>query len=128
MILTKTQRNILQAARDKYGATKQIGVSIEELCELSAALSKFGRYDHEHDAINHTRQTVLDEYTDVIIVLEHIREIFSFTDAEVAFTSLGKTERLERWLKTAGSLEVSMSDRAVPVMGLEESGDDVAGV
>lgn len=112
--------DVLYNARRIYGNKNQICVSIEELCELACALSKYPRYDTDIEAKNKIRQKVLDEFADVTIVLEHVRDIFDLADYEVHTTQQGKIDRLERWLKndSSGSMERTTIDRAVESIGV----------
>ena len=104
---------LLTKTRDTYGNKNQILVAMEELCELSAALAKFPRYEDEQDAINKTRGSVLDEVADVFIVLNHVTQIFGLTNEDIESRMDKKLERLSRWLDTAESFEQTTKDRTI---------------
>lgn len=113
MILTNHKPGVLEKARQIYGERNQITVATEELCELAAVLSKFPRYDDTQSAVLATRADVLDEFADVSIVMEHIREIFGFTDTQIEMAQARKIDRLERWLDkdSSGSQKITTIDR-----------------
>lgn len=115
MILTRYKPEVLEKARAVYGERNQISVAAEECCELAAVLSKFCRYDTIDEAVLSTRTKVLDEFADVSIVMEHIREIFGFSDVQIEMAQAHKIDRLERWLDTdsSGSQKLTTVDREI---------------
>ena len=79
------EAKILEGAIEKWGATAQVVVAIEELSELQKELCKFLRYGRCDELTMH------DEMTDVSIMLNQLSLIFGDpTDREIA-----KLERLE---------------------------------
>lgn len=104
---------VLQKARDTYGDKNQIIVSIEECNELSAILAKFTRYHDSDTAISELKDKVLDEVTDVYVVLEHVKAIFGITQSELALRLDKKIDRLDRWLKTNSDMEQTTKDRRI---------------
>lgn len=103
--------NVLQKARGTYGSSNQISVAIEELCELSCALSKFIRYDTDDAAVLGSISSVIDEIADVTIVLEHVIAIYGIPDTSIHAAQRSKIDRLERWLESGSSMNVTMKDR-----------------
>lgn len=93
----------------KYGAETEITACIEELSELIGVLCKYTRYNSMNVAISEMHDSVLDEYVDVLITSEYIKEIFSLTEAEIEKRKTGKLQRMERW----ETLEQSTFDRGV---------------
>lgn len=69
---------VIRKAVKKFGAHKQIAVAMEELCELASAVAKYIRYDEAEKAISDTREKVLDEYCDCIIVMHTIAIVYDF--------------------------------------------------
>lgn len=112
--LTPTTKAILGRARDTYGYTKQILVTIEELNELAAVLTKFGRYDTPEEAVAAMHDEILDEYADVLNVLDHIKNIFEIPDRLVVQRAEQKSLRLQSWLMTGRTLKVSTEMREIP--------------
>jgi len=105
---------VLQKARDTYGNKNQIMVAIEELNELACILCKYPRYEEHDKAIEELKEKVVDEVADVLIVLNHIVNIFelSYTD-DIDPRIEKKTERLSRWLEKSESMEQTTIDREV---------------
>ena len=112
--LTDQQKQVLQLARDTYGTTKQILVSNEELCELAAVCAKFPRYDDEHTAQKALYEKAVGEVADVIIVLDHIINIFRINDKDLSLSIEGKINRLNGWLQKSTSSEQTTIDRDIP--------------
>lgn len=107
-------RKLAEKSCNKYGATRQLVVAMEELNELSCAVAKFVRYNDEKEAVEKTREKVLDEYCDAMIVLSTIAHVYGFTDENIKAHLDAKAERVMRWVNsTDDSLEVSLKDRAV---------------
>ncbi len=126
--LIDEQKEVLAKARETYGDTAQILVSNEELCELAAVCAKFPRYDDPGKARADLHSKAVDEVADVIIVLDHIINIFDLTDTEIASRIGGKIDRLWRWMKESNSMEQTTVDRKVEEVpahctGCEYKGD-----
>lgn len=113
MSLTEEQKKILEQCRDTYGDTAQILVSIEELNELACVLAKYPRYDTHTRAVTELREKALDEVSDVIIVLDHIRNILELSDQEIEHRIEKKIQRVSRWLDTNDKFSQTLVDRAV---------------
>ena len=106
-------KKILQEIRDTYGNTTQILVSNEELCELAAVCAKFPRYEDPAKAKEMLHSRAIDEVADVMIILDHIINIFELDRAEVLSRIDGKIDRISRWLSTSNSQEQTTIDRDV---------------
>lgn len=106
-------KRVLQEIRDTYGNTTQILVSNEELCELASVCAKFPRYEDPAKAKEVLHSRAIDEVADVMIVLDHIINIFELDRAEVLSRIDGKIDRISRWLKTSDSQEQTTIDRTV---------------
>ena len=106
-------KKTLQAARDTYGNSAQILVSNEELCELAAVCAKFPRYDSAEKARAELHDKAIDEVADVMIVLDHVVNIFGLRNTEILSRIDSKIERLSRWLKASDSMEQTTVDREV---------------
>lgn len=104
---------LLRRAQDRYGKANQISVTVEELCELGAVLSKYPRYPSHETAVEKIRQKVIEEAADVYICLGHVREIFGIKDEELHAAMDVKLERLRRWLDSGKGFEQTTVDRDV---------------
>lgn len=111
--VTPKHREILKRARDTYGDTTQILISVEELCELACVCAKFPRYEDSDVARKKLHTQALDEVADTLIVLDHIVNIFDLTPVEVGERVEAKIARLDRWLHTSTSQSQTMIDRKV---------------
>ena len=109
--MNEISKKMLEKARDTYGFKNQITVAIEELCELSTILAKYPRYEEHENAMLGIRKKVLEEYADVVVVLDHVFNIFNLTDQEVDEAISHKIVRLARWMDTNSSLEHTTKDR-----------------
>lgn len=105
--------DILQVAREVYGDDKQLAVSVEELAELTAAVSKYFRYDDKIKAIEALHDNVLSEVADVYIVLEHIKAVFDLSEIDINHMKFLKLRRLARWLEISDSPEQTLVDRSL---------------
>lgn len=112
--INKKQREVLAKARATYGDTAQILVSTEELCELAAVCSKYPRYETKEKAQDELHDKAVDEVADVLIVLDHVINIFGLAPVDIGDRVAGKIARLERWLNTSNSMEQTTVDREVP--------------
>ena len=106
-------RDILKKARDTYGDTTQILVSVEELNELSCVCAKFPRYEDPDRARKELHSKAVDEVADVLIVLDHIINIFDLTPVDIGERVEAKVARMERWLNASKSQSQTMVDRKV---------------
>lgn len=88
------EAKILQDAVDVYGTDSQIGVAIEEMSELTHALSRYQRAKREGKLDELHVRDILLEMADVQIMLNQLRLIFGDDVEEEIF----KLERLERRL------------------------------
>lgn len=113
MVSPLQEYELLKRARETYGDFNQILVTIEELNELACVLAKFPRYEDKDKAIEVLQSKVLDEYADVMIVLNHVSQIFKLSDVMVEERMDAKLERLKRWLETNNSFEQTTKDRTV---------------
>lgn len=113
-ILFERTRDQLAQARNTYGNKNQILVSAEELCELAAILTKYGRYDTHEKAITELRGRVMEECGDVLNALDHVQAIFGITDEEMVEEASHKGDRLQKWLHHSKSLEFSTTERDIP--------------
>jgi NTP pyrophosphatase (non-canonical NTP hydrolase) len=104
-------KNILGRAQKRYGYKNQIIVTAEELAELTQALLKYARYPDHETALAKTREKVLEEYADAMIVLGHVEMIYGLTQEEVDGVIRSKMERMERWLDTDKGFEQTTVDR-----------------
>lgn len=118
--ITKKQREVLAKARETYGDTAQILVSTEELCELAAVCSKYPRYNTRERAQDELHDKAVDEVADVLIVLDHIINIFGLTPVDIGSRIEGKISRLNRWLNTSNNMEQTTLDREVSQPDLDQ--------
>lgn len=111
--IDRSHKDMLSNIRETYGNTTQILVSNEELCELAAVCAKFPRYTDPRKARAALHSAAVDEVADVMIILDHIINIFQLDEAEVWDRIAGKVERIQRWLNSSDSQEQTTIDRTV---------------
>lgn len=110
-MLKSQNKALLEQARKTYGNKNQILVSAEECCELAKELLKYPRYETHEQAIEKTRNNVLDERADLEIVLNHIDAIYQFTPEEIEQACEKKLSRLSKWLETSNSMQYTTEFR-----------------
>ena len=106
-------KKILQKTRETYGNTAQLLVSNEELCELAMVCAKFPRYEDPEKAKEFLHSRAVDEVADVLIILDHVINIFDLDSIEILSRIDGKVDRLARWLSTSDKQEQTTIDRVV---------------
>ena len=112
-LFTEKDLQVLQRARETYGAHKQIGVAAEECTELAKELIKSFRYDSFDDAVKNTKENVIDEVADVLIVLNHVFTLFNITPEDLQPHITKKLQRLEYWLDNSSSIEFTTRCRTI---------------
>ena len=108
-------KGVLAKIREAYGNTTQILVSNEELCELAAVCAKFPRYADPEKARSELHSAAIDEVADVMIILDHVINIFGLEEQEVLARIEGKVDRISRWLSKSDDQEQTTVDREVRV-------------
>lgn len=103
----------LQAARETYGAHKQIGVAAEECTELAKELIKAFRYDDFDDAVKNTKENVTDEVADVLIILDHVITLYGITEDDLKPHIAKKLDRLRYWLAHSKNIEFTTQHRSL---------------
>lgn len=106
-------KRILYDLRKTYGNTTQILVSNEELCELAAVCAKFPRYKDPDKARAELHSAAIDEVADVMIILDHVINIFRLKDEDIRKRIDGKLDRIVRWLSKSSDQEQTTVDREV---------------
>lgn len=109
----QSYKQTLSHIREAYGNTTQILVSNEELCELAAVCAKFPRFSDPAKARDKLHSAAVDEVADVLIILDHIINIFGLGEKEVRDRISGKIDRISRWLAESSSQEQTTIDREV---------------
>ena len=104
-LILPNQRAILRRARETYGNKTQVAVSAEECAELTKELLKYLRFDDHETAVSKTRENVISETVDVLIILDHIANIFNITPQELVRGIDTKLNRLKVWLDNSDSIE-----------------------
>lgn len=112
-LFTEKDLQVLQRARETYGAHKQIGVAAEECTELAKELIKAFRYDSFDDVVRNTKENVVDEVADVFIVLDHVLKLFNITSEDLQPHITEKLQRLEYWLDNSSSIEFTTICRTI---------------
>lgn len=112
-LFTEKDLQVLQRARETYGAHKQIGVAAEECTELAKELIKAFRYDSFDDVVKNTKENVIDEVADVFIVLDHVLKLFNITPEDLQPYITKKLQRLEYWLDNSSSIEFTTRCRTI---------------
>ena len=93
---------IIEAAIAKLGEENQMRQTQEELAELIVAINKYERAikDKEHPLwINYARKSVIEEMTDVLIMLDAVKEILDIKDEDIKSVRDFKMKRLLNRLK-----------------------------
>ena len=112
-LFTEKDLQVLQRARETYGAHKQIGVAAEECTELAKELIKAFRYDSFDDVVKNTKENVIDEVADVFIILDHVLKLFNITPEDLQPHITKKLQRLEYWLDNSSSIEFTTRCRTI---------------
>ena len=94
----KNHDEFLKHCIEYFGESKQQVVAIEEMAELTQQLSKFV-IDHK----NKSRSAVVEEYIDVLIMLNQMKIIFGITDEEVDNGREFKLARLKKYIESRKS-------------------------
>lgn len=96
---TTMRPEVLQQAVDTYGKEAQVDMAIEEMSELTKALLKHRRAERSPEAWDYekTRQNILEEIADVIIMLTQLVIIYGGRDI-IQQDINDKVERLEKRL------------------------------
>lgn len=86
---------------EKFGEDSQIDVCIEEMSELIKELVKYKRSKiHFREKQAASREHVVEEISDVLFMMEYLKEIFSVSDEEIAESVCSKAKRTkERYLE-----------------------------
>ena len=84
--------DILEKAIRHYGNENQMMQTMEELSELSVAISKCLRYKDDIEA----RNNLVEEVADVLIMIDQLKIIMNIKDYEIECYRRYKLERLER--------------------------------
>jgi NTP pyrophosphatase (non-canonical NTP hydrolase) len=83
--------NLYKSAEDKFGRTSQVVIAIEEMAELTVALTQsFFRERHE-------KAKVIEEIADVLIVCEQLALMYGERDVQAVIDK--KLERLSHRVK-----------------------------
>lgn len=85
--------DFLKECIEYFGETKQQTVCIEEMAELTQQLCKF-MIDHP----NKSREKLVEEYVDVLIMLNQMKIIFNITDEEIENGKVFKMARLKKFI------------------------------
>lgn len=121
VFVDQSHQEITKRARSTYGYKKQLSVAAEELDELAILCNKYQRYDYHEDAVRDLYSKAIGEVADVLIVLDHIIEVFGLTKEDLQAGVDGKTRRLEVWMNSSKSLQVSTVMREIPKASHSES-------
>ena len=84
--------DILEKAIKHYGNENQMMQTMEELSELSVAISKCLRYKDDIEA----RNNLVEEVADVLIMIDQLKIIMNIKDYEIECYRRYKLGRLER--------------------------------
>jgi NTP pyrophosphatase (non-canonical NTP hydrolase) len=94
MVDLSEKGRIYLKAIETWGEQAQIGMAIEECSELITVLVKLGRKKN-----GSTKEQVIDEVADVMIMMEQLQHIFGFSDVadRKDFKLSRLKERLDEW-------------------------------
>lgn len=116
-LISKEQLAVLKRARDTYGFKKQVSVVSEECSELAIVCDKFQRYDVDEEGVQALYDKAAEETADVLVVLDHMFEIFQFDYATMKHWIDVKVARLERWMNQSNKSELTTVDRELLEVG-----------
>ena len=80
---------------------------------VAKELIKAFRYDSFDDVVRNTKENVVDEVADVLIVLDHVLQLFNITPEDLQPHIDKKLQRLEYWLNNSNSIEFTTRCRTV---------------
>ena len=84
--------DIITRLINKYGKPAQVLQAIEEMTELEKELLK------NINRGQNNRKEILEEYVDVLFMLEQIKEIYSLRDEEIEQQYVLKMEKVKEYL------------------------------
>lgn len=93
------EKDVLQKAIDTYGTIPQMDMAIEEMSELTQAISKYKRAPKNQSINPKIILNIYEEIADVEIMLEQLKIIFA-CDKEVTDWKQKKIARLNRRLNS----------------------------
>lgn len=111
-LITPEQRELLKKARDTYGSRTQVTIAAEECSELTKELLKYLRFEEPETGVEKTRKSVISETADVLIIMDHIFNIFEISSWELIDQIDLKLKRLKKWLDNSNSIEYTTKDRS----------------
>lgn len=91
-LLDQSIANAKDRIVEPMGSTYNLMIAMEELGELTQAISKYIRSDKEHN--ENARYKVIEEYADVYIMLHYIEKICDIDFKDVAKAINVKLDRL----------------------------------
>jgi len=91
---TDIEVKTMQTALDQWGFNAQVGQTVEECAELIVALQKYVNRTHKPGML----ENILDEITDVEMMLAQMRLALGFTDAMLRERIEYKFDRLNKYL------------------------------
>ena len=98
---------IIEAAIAKLGEENQMRQTQEELAELIVAINKYERAIKENIHplyINAARKNIIEEVTDVLIMIDAVKKILDIQDEEIEHFRAFKLNRLLDRLKKESEL------------------------
>ena len=98
---------IIEAAIAKQGEEHQMRQTQEELAELIVAINKYERAIKENIHplyINAARKNIIEEVTDVLIMIDAVKKILDIKDEELESVRAFKINRLLNRLKEGRDL------------------------
>lgn len=85
---------------------KQLDICQEELAELIQAISKYKRaINEDKNKVFRARESIIEEMTDVMIMLEQMKIIFEINEDEIASCRQYKLNRLKKRIEENKSNE-----------------------
>lgn len=98
---------IIEAAIAKLGEENQMRQTQEELAELIVAINKYERAiknDGCPSRIAYTRKEIIEEMTDVLIMLDAVKNMLDIQDEEIEHFRAFKLSRLLNRLKKVSDI------------------------
>jgi hypothetical protein len=94
--------DILEKAIKHYGVENQMIQTMEELSELSVAISKCLRYKDDIEA----RNNLVEEVEDTLIMIDQLKIIMNIKNYELECYRQYKLERLEKRINNERSMKL----------------------
>lgn len=87
--MTQAEKDLYERNIKYHGIEQETTIAIEECSELIQAISKCKRYG----CINKYRENLIEEMTDVLIMIDELKMIYQISDVDISDTRQYKMNR-----------------------------------